>query len=282
MNNSILMVHPFFFIIAYFFLIGILVGILSVLFGVGGGLVIVPAISIFLEYFGYAHNLAMKTAVATSLLTILFSTLNVLRHQHKNGYVPWHLLQKFLPAVMLGSLTGAVLASKVPGIWLTYLFIIFLVYVIVRALWDKNFKTAYRMEDFIEPSQLNKNIVGLIVGMLSALIGVGGNIFLIPYLRYYRFPMKNAAALTVGLVPFLAFIGSIGYFIEGIGLDEKIMPPYSVGYVNLPAFVFILMGSFFGAIGGEKLLGRIYDTLQAKAYLIFLLIILVGMLLSLS
>lgn len=281
MNSSALMIHPFLFIIPYFLLIGILVGILSMLFGVGGGLVIVPATSIFLEYFGYAHNLTMKTAVATSLLTILFSTLNVLRHQHKNGYVPWRLLRQFLPCVMLGSLTGAVLASKVPGTWLSYLFIIFLVYVIVRALWDKNFKTAYRMEDFIEPSRWSKNIVGAVVGMLSALIGVGGNVFLIPYLRYYRFPMKSAAALTVGLVPFLAFMGSVGYFVEGIGLDEKIMPPYSVGYVNLPAFALILIGSFFGAMWGQKLLGRMHDTLQAKTYVIFLLIILVGMLMSL-
>ena len=266
------MIHDLIFILPYFFIIGILVGSLSMIFGIGGGLVIVPAISVFLQYFGYSHSVSMKTAVATSLLTIMGSSLNVLRHHHRSGHVPWFLVRKFLPCIITGSFIGSMIASQVPGHWLTYLFIIFLFYIIARALFGTNFKTTYHMQDFIEPGLINKNIVGFIVGILSVLIGVSGNILFMPYLRYYKFPMKNATAFTVGLAPCLAFIGSLGYFIEGIQLSKKMMPPYSLGYINLPAFLFIMLGSFLGARIGRKLLKLTDDQLQAKVYLIFLMV----------
>lgn len=267
------MIHEPLFILPYFFIIGALVGLLSMIFGIGGGLVIVPAISVFLQYSGYNHNVAMKTAVATSLFTIMGSTLNVLRHHHRSGNVPWFLVRKFLPCIIVGSVIGSIISSQVPGNWLAYLFIIFLFYIIVRAFFGKNFKTTYQMKDFIEPGLINKNIVGFIVGMLSVLIGVGGNILFIPYLRHYKFPMKNATAFTVGLAPCLAFIGGFGYLIEGMHLSKKMMSPYSIGYINLPAFILIMLGSFLGARMGRKLLKLVDDQLQAKTYLIFLMVI---------
>jgi len=267
------MTHDLLFILPYFFIVGILVGLLSMLFGIGGGLVMVPAISVFLQYSGFSHSIAMKTAVATSLITIMASTLSVLHYQHRSGYVPWCLVRKFLPCVVAGSVIGSMIASQVSGNLLTYLFIIFLFYVIVRCWFGKNFKTAYQIEDFIEPGLISKNIVGFIVGVLSVLIGVGGNVLFMPYLRYYKFPMKNATAFTVALAPCLALIGSVGYCIEGINLSKKIMPAYSIGYINLPAFVFIMLGSFLGARIGRKLLKHINDQLQAKIYLIFLMVV---------
>jgi hypothetical protein len=275
------MFHELIFVVPYFLVVGILVGLLSMLFGIGGGLIIVPAVSLFLQYSGYAHNLAMKSAVATSLLTIMISALNVLHRHHKNNNVPWVLICKFLPCVVIGSLVGSVVSSVVPGVWLAYLFVIFLFCVIVHAVCAKNFKTAYQLDDFVEPGLLNKNTVGFTVGLLSVLIGVGGNILLVPYLRHYKFPMKNATAFTVGLMPALAFIGSIGYFIEGLSLGENSLPPYSVGYVNMPAFGLIILGSFLGAFFGQKMLAFIHDKVQAKAYLIFLVVIFCCMVCSL-
>jgi uncharacterized membrane protein YfcA len=248
------------------------------IFGVGGGSIIVPAVSIFLHRIGYSHNISMKTAIATSLITIMASTLNVLYQKNKIGDMPWALIGKFLPFVLTGGLIGSIIASKISGELLTYLFMAFLLYIIVYSFLNKNFKTSYQLTDFTEPPTVKRSVVGFFIGTLSILIGISGNILFIPYLRYYKCPMKTATAFTIGIMPALAFIGSMGYLIAGIHLNEAKMPAYSLGYINLPIFILIFFGSFIGAFFGQKLLKYINDNIQAQAYLIFLMIIFLLML----
>lgn len=269
----------FIFIIPYFLAIGLLVGVLSMVFGIGGGLVIVPATDLFLKYLGFSPDLSMKCAIATSLMTIMFSTINVLYRQNKSGNVLWVLVSKFIPFVIAGGLTGAVITTMVSGVLLNYLFIIFLFYVTMHSMLKRNFKTPYQLEDFREPSLFNRGIVGFIIGNLSILMGIGGNILFVPYLRHYKLPMKNATAFTVAIMPLLALIGSIGYIIDGLHTTIN-MPPYSLGYINLPALVLILLGSFLGAYIGQRLIAHITDKIQARAYIGFLVIILIMMLSS--
>jgi uncharacterized membrane protein YfcA len=269
----------FIFIIPYFLAIGLLVGVLSMVFGIGGGLVIVPALDLFLKYLGFSPDLSMKCAIATSLMTIMVSTLNVLYRQSKSGNVLWVMVSKFLPFVIAGGLVGSAITTIVSGLLLNYLFIIFLFYVTMHSMLKRDFKTPYKLEDFREPSLFSRGIVGFIIGNLSILMGIGGNILFVPYLRHYKLPMKNATAFTVAIMPLLALIGSIGYIIEGLHTTIN-MPPYSLGYVNLPALVLILLGSFLGAYIGQRLIARITDKIQARAYIGFLVIILILMLSS--
>jgi uncharacterized protein len=273
------MLQELVFMLPYFFIVGILVGTLSMLFGIGGGLVIVPATDLFLEHMGYPHSLAMKIAVATSLVTIFASTLNVLRKQNKSGYVLWPLVSKFLPYTVAGGLTGSILSHQVSGNFLTYLFIAFLTFVIIQALSNKNFRTPHTLADFREPSLFSRGLMGFIVGNLSILIGVGGNVLLVPYLRYFKLPMKNATAFTVAIMPLLALIGSIGYLVSGLHATDT-LPPYSFGYINVPAFALIFAGSFLGAIIGGRILKHLTDKIQARAYLSLLVVILCLMLSS--
>ncbi|MBP9726070.1 MAG: sulfite exporter TauE/SafE family protein [Gammaproteobacteria bacterium] len=264
----------------YFFLIGVVVGISSMVFGIGGGLIIVPAVSLFLQFIGYSHDIAMKAAVATSLVTIIASTLNSLYKQHKLQNVPWSLVSKFLPFVIMGGITGSILSNFVSGIFLSYLFIIFLSAVILFSFFNKNFTASYKFKEFKEPSKLSARIVGFMVGSLSVLMGVGGNILFVPYLRRYKLPMKNATAFTLSIMPLLALIGTLGYMATSMHVGETKMPPYSIGYINMPAFILITCGSFLGAYFGQKLLMRIRDKFHANAYLFFLMIILLLMIQS--
>ncbi len=267
-------------IFTYFFLIGIVVGVLSMVFGIGGGLIIVPAVSIFLQFTGYSHDVAMKTAVATSLVTIIASTLNSLYKQHRLQNVPWSLVGKFLPSVIIGGVAGSILSNFVTGIFLSYLFIIFLLIVIILSFFNKNFTASYEFKEFKEPRRLSTRVVGFLVGILSVLMGIGGNVLFVPYLRCYKLPMKNATAFTLGVMPLLALIGTLGYMATSMHMGETKMPPYSIGYINMPAFIFITCGSFLGAFFGRKLLVRISDKLQANAYLFFLIIVLLLMIQS--
>lgn len=265
--------HELIFMVPYFLIVGLLVGTLSMLFGIGGGLVIVPTVTLFLEHTGYSHSLSMKIAVATSLVTIFASTLNVLYKQNKNGNVLWVLVSKFLPFAVAGGLTGSILSHSLSGSFLSYLFIAFLIFVITQAILNKEFKTAHKLSDFREPSLFSRGIVSFFVGNVSILIGVGGNVLFVPYLRYFKLPMKNATAFTVAIMPMLALIGSIGYLISGFNARD-VMPPYSFGYINVPAFALIFAGSFIGAMIGNRLLKHMNDRMQARAYLGLLFVIL--------
>ena len=274
------MFEPALLMFTYFFLIGIVVGVSSMVFGIGGGLIIVPAVSLFLQFIGYSHDIAMKAAVATSLLTIIASTLNSLYKQHKLQNVPWSLAGKFLPFVIMGGIAGSILSNFVTGILLSYLFIIFLFTVILFSFFNKNFTASHKFKEFKEPSKLSTIIVGFMVGSLSVLMGVGGNVLFVPYLRHYKLPMKNATAFTLSVMPLLALIGTLGYMATSIHVGETKMPPYSIGYINMPAFILITSGSFLGAYFGQKLLMRIRDKFHANAYLFFLMIILLLMIQS--
>jgi uncharacterized membrane protein YfcA len=274
------MSHELLFMLPYFLLIGLAVGVLSMMFGIGGGLVIVPGVSLFLQYLGYSHSISMKVAVATSLLTIMFSTLNVLYRQNKLGNVPWALIAQFIPFVVLGSMLGVVVSSQLSGVVLSYIFVIALFGIIVHSFFKKGFKAAYSLTDFQQPSGVSRVSISFVVGALSILIGIGGNVLFVPYLRHYRFPMKNATAFTVGVMPLLALIGSIGYLFEGLHVHPALLPAYCLGYVNVPACLLIVAGSFAGAILGQKLLTHINDKVQAKAYLCFLVVIFILMLRS--
>lgn len=271
------MSHLLVFMVPYFFIIGIFVGILSMLFGIGGGLLIVPAVDLFLEHTGFSHGLSMKVAVATSLVTIFASALNVLYRQNKNGNVLWPLVSKFLPFTVAGGLTGVILAHALSGAFLTYLFVVFLALVIIQALLNKEFNVGHTLADFKEPSLFSRGVVGFVVGNLSLLIGVGGNVLFVPYLRYFKLPIKNATAFTVAIMPLLALIGSIGYAVSGMQ-SREILPPYSLGYVNLPAFGLIFLGSFIGAFIGSGILKHLTDKIQSRAYLCLLIIVFLLML----
>lgn len=266
------------FMVPYFCVIGIFVGLLSMLFGVGGGLVIVPGVDLFLLHMGFTASLSMKMAVATSLMTIFFSTLNVLYKQNKNGVVLWPLVFKFLPFVILGALVGVLISSMISGVYLKFLFVMFLAFIIVYSFFKKDFESSYQLHDFRMPHLLNRAVIGFFVGSLSVLIGVGGNIMLMPYLRYFKLPMKNATAFTVALMPFLAMIASVIYVIDGLRVTE-VLPPYSLGYVSVPAVLLIFSGSFLGAMFGQRLLKHLTDKIQARAYLIFLMLVFLLMLL---
>jgi uncharacterized membrane protein YfcA len=259
------------FLLVYFSTIGLAVGVLSMLFGIGGGLLIVPATFLALTYNGLPADIAMKMAVATSLFTIFASSLNILYKQHKAGFVLWPHVKTILPFLLIGSLFGFYLAHHFSGNILRWLFTFFLIVIIIRSLLNKNFTNTHQLTDFTQPSRVSFGCVGVIVGTLSILLGVGGNVILIPYLRHFKMPMKNATAFTVALMPILALVGSIGYLKMGLSISG--LPKYSLGYIYLPAFILIQFGAFIGAELGKQLLARIDDRFQAKAYNGMLIII---------
>lgn len=263
------------FYLQLFFLpfIGFFLGILSMLYGLGGGVIIIPAVFLFLKHLGYDPEIAMEIAVGTSMLNVFASTVTASWRHYRQGNTLWNLVYQFAPFIIIGAIIGVVLVHHFSGEQLRRVFIAFLAYILFHSLFNRNFKQPWKMEDYRPPSIKSTGIVGIMIGALSVLVGVGGGTLIIPYLRAHRMPMLQATAMSATVAPMLAFVGSLGYF--GVHLNPT--PPYTYGSINLPIFACIFVGSSIGVFYGE-IIGKYFDEAwRTKSFPILIAVILAMM-----
>lgn len=235
-------------LIIYCALLGSAVGFLAGLLGIGGGLVIVPILSIILLKFDVlAAEQVVVTAVATSLASILFTATSSAWAHHKNANVPWHLAPWIMTGVALGALISGFLAALLPE---KIVRIVFAVSVVLIAL--KMFFSSKSLPN-TERTMPNKGLLTFfttITGGLSAMIGIGGGALLVPLLTYFSIDMKKAigCASACGIV--IALFGSIGYITSGS--EYFALADGFAGFVYLPALLGIVCTSWFTAPLGAK------------------------------
>ncbi len=264
--------HDFFILLIFLPFIGFFMGILSILYGLGGGVVIIPVIYIFLRYLNYDQSLAVKISIGTSMLNVLFSTAIAGYQHHKDQNILWGVVKHLIPFVVIGSIIGVILVHVFSGQILKYVFIVFLIGILIYSLFNRNFKQAWKLQDYQEPSQTSAGILGLAMGTFSVLVGIGGGTIILPYLRHYRMPMINATAVSTVIAPVLALIGSLGFFT--IHLHNT--PPYTIGAINLPIFIAVFIGSWLGIQFGRLISPHFSDHWRARTFpiLIALMVIL--------
>lgn len=251
--------------ILIFFVTGILTGLLSTLFGIGGGLIVVPMCYLIFHFMGYSSSVVMHVALGTSLAVMIITVSNSLYQHHRSGNILKQVVWPLFPFVALGAILGSIASDFVHSDWLRYFFMFFLAFVILNALIDKSFQTTRSVDD-IKPFQpWLRVVVGFFTGIISVLLGVAGSVITVPYFRKHNVPMANASACALCLAPAVAIFGIIGYLVTG--WDATNLPPYCLGYVNLPAGIALAAGTFFGAPMGVKLLTRFEDQVIAKAYI---------------
>ena len=252
---------------------GVVAGVLSGMFGLGGGVVIVPILYVFLKHIGVPEEVNMHIAVATSLAVMIVTTCNSIWSHHRKGHIMWPLMAKLAPWMILGSILATILAHFVHADWLRYLFILMLVYIILNSIFKKGFTEKYQISDFREPPKVLGRCVSAAVGFFAVLLGVGGSLFTVPFFRRFKCPMTQASALAVALTPCVSIFGAAGYIIAGMhaGVDF----PYDVGYIYLPAFIGISIGTLFGVPVGTKLSSSLDDRYLARTYIVLLFIFLV-------
>lgn len=263
--------------ILIFLCTGILTGLLSTLFGIGGGLIVVPiSYLVFHLLLNYPTSVVMHLALGTSLTIMLITVVNSLYRHYKAGNI---LLKQvalpLIPYITLGALIGAYTSQFIHGNILRYCFMAFLAMIIINAFFDKDFKRSFSISDIRPFNPWLRATVGLITGAASVLLGVAGSIITLPYFRKHGVPMANAAASALCLAPSIAIVGMIGYL--ATGLDVSGLPPYSIGYINIPAAAAISAGTFIGAPLGVRLLTHFEDKFIAVAYVGLLILTLVLM-----
>lgn len=244
---------------------GAVAGILAGLLGIGGGVIIVPIVTLLFEGQGIPHGLAIKLALGTSLATIVVTAISSIYTHNRKGAVDWGLFRIMGPSVFVGSLIGAGLADAIPGDVLYVAFVVFLFAVSVQMTLSR--VSAHRGL----PGSAGLAGTSTVVGIVSALMGIGGGAMHVPFLSYCGVPVKRAIATAAAVGLPLASSATIGYIIGG--LDEPGIPPGSIGYVNLPVFGGVVAASLLFAPLGATLAHKLPDMLLRRLFAVFLFLL---------
>ncbi|HYE35763.1 sulfite exporter TauE/SafE family protein [Methylocaldum sp.] len=230
---------------------GSLAGVLSGLFGIGGGVVIVPFLVWFFSKRGFPPDSVMIMAVATSLATIVVTSISAVYAHHRLGAVRWNTVFRLAPGILIGSIAGSVIADQLPAHWFKLIFALFLLYVGGRILID--LKTESSQNRVL--SGWLYSAAGVGIGAVSSILGIGGGTLSVPFLVKCRFPIRNAVAISSACGFPIAVAGSLTYI--ALGWEKPVLPVWSLGYVYLPAFAGIVTTSIPFAPVGAKLAHRV-------------------------
>jgi uncharacterized membrane protein YfcA len=246
-------------------LLGAVSGVLAGLFGIGGGLVIVPVLAILFAEQGFPTELIMIISVATSLATIIFTSISSVIAHHRLNSVLWHRVQTLAPGIMAGSAIGAVVADHIDSDILRSIFIIYLVTVGVQMALQ--WKPQPGQE---QPSKELDFGAAVIMGLLSSLLGIGGGTLTVPFLVHFQTPMRNAVAIASACGLPISLVGTVSYAL--LGRDALQLPEWSLGYIYLPAFLGIVLTSIYTAPIGAKLAHKL-PAEELKRYFSLLLFV---------
>ncbi|MCB0925192.1 MAG: sulfite exporter TauE/SafE family protein [Mycobacterium sp.] len=260
---------------------GLVAGLLAGMFGLGGGLTIVPALSIALPLQGVLPGQVMHLAVGTSLgamfLTALYTTL--LRRRH--GDLDLAVFGRLLPPVVAGAIAGALLGGFLPGHLLRIFFIAFVAYMIVRAL-RQHFRSAARVGEGTTtqrsptiPSAASRWVSGTATGLTGALLGMGAAVITVPYLKGAGYRIQTASAVAAGLSAVIGLGAGAGYILGGMGAEG--LPEGAIGYLYLPAFVGMTIGALIGSPFGVRISHRMNELRQFWLFLAYLVVVLIAM-----
>lgn len=226
---------------------GLMGGLLAGLLGVGGGIVIVPVLYHVFATVGIAETLRMKIAVATSLATIIATSAVSIRSHYQRGAVDHDLLKIWWLPILAGVVMGTLLGGFVNGQFLSLVFASVALLVALRMLLSGNGAKLY--DGF--PNGFAKWFTGIIVGLVSALMGIGGGTLSVPILSAFGYDIRRAVGTAAAIGFIIAIPGTIGYILTG--LDIEGLPPFSLGYLNWAGALVLVPLTMLMAPVGAKL-----------------------------
>lgn len=247
-------------------LVGLMAGFLAGLLGVGGGLVIVPALLAVFHLADFATELHQHLALGTSLATIAFTGLASMRAHHAKGAVRWDIVRQMTPGILLGTFVGAQIAGLISTRGLQWIFVIFAVLVAIQMLLDFKPKPSRQL-----PGTVGLFSAGSLIGLVSSWVGIGGGSLSVPLLCAWNVPVKTAIGSSSALGIPIAIAGAIGYIYSGYGIAT--LPPYSIGYVHIPSLICIVIASFPMAKLGAAVAHRLPVPTLKKCFATLLLVL---------
>jgi uncharacterized protein len=251
---------------------GLLAGLVGGLFGVGGGIVIVPALYALFTGLGVDEAVRMHLAVGTSLSTIIATSARSLSAHAKSGAVDFALLRAWSPWIALGAVIGAVLASFSNTQILLIVFGLGLLLAVAQMGFGD---PAWRVTPD-PPAGVARVAVAGALGLVSAMMGIGGGTFGVPILTLCGRSIHQAVATASGFGAAIAAPAALGYIVAG--WSHHGLPPWSLGFVSLPGFVILGALTALTAPIGARLAHRLPQRTLKRGFAIFLTIVAVNML----
>ena len=226
--------------------LGLSTGFLAGLLGIGGGMMMVPFITLILSGRAVGPDLAVKMAIATSMATIIFTSISSVRAHHKRGAVRWELVKGLAPGIILGGFIASLgVFSLLKGSSLALFFAVFVSFSATQMFLDKKPAPTRQV-----PGTAGLMGAGSVIGFLSGLVGAGGGFISVPFMTWCNVAIHNAVATSAALGLPIALANVVGYVVAGQSVQH--LPSYSFGYIWLPALLVIASCSVLTAPLGAR------------------------------
>lgn len=250
-------------------LLGASTGFFAGLLGIGGGMIMVPFLTFFFGHSNVPPELIVHMAIATSMTTIIFTSLSSVRAHHKKGAVRWDIVLGLAPGIILGGLIGGgKIFTLLKTAWLSMFFAGFVGFSAYQMLKNKKPKASRSL-----PSKTGMIGVGGAIGFISSLVGAGGGFLSVPFMTWCNVAIHNAVATSAALGFPIALASALGYILGGLNIPG--LPAHSLGYVYLPALLCIAIASVLTAPLGAKVAHQL-DVGQLKRVFALVLFCLAG------
>ena len=253
-------------------LVGAVAGFFAGLFGIGGGLMIVPVLVYLLPMVGVPEPLLMSTALGTSFATIVITGFSSAQRHHKLGNVVWSAVKVLAPSIMLSVFICGFFIGKLDRDISSKLFACLVVYLAVKMVLSIKPKTNKTVKPLTTQSSI---IGGILIGMASSAAGIGGGGFIVPFLNSRGIDMKKAIGSSAFCGMLLGTSGMFSFMLSGWG--NAAMPEYSFGYIYFPAVLCITATSFFTSKLGATATSKLPVPTLKKGFALLLITIAVDM-----
>lgn len=238
-------------------------GTLAGLLGVGGGLVIVPVLALLYQWQGLPVELVMQLAIGTSLATIVFTSLSSALAHHRRGAVRWPLVAQLSAGILAGGWLGGFVAVWLGGARLALLFGLFELGIAWYMLAGRDVPAGRA-----RPRGLRNALAGIAIGLLSALLGIGGGTLTVPWLTWQRVDIRHAVGTSAACGFTIALAGTAGFVASG--WEQPGLPAGSSGFVYWPAVAGISVASVLTAPLGARLAHRVERRRLRRTFALFL------------
>ncbi|PKM30771.1 MAG: hypothetical protein CVV07_06000 [Gammaproteobacteria bacterium HGW-Gammaproteobacteria-11] len=247
-----------------YLILGGFAGTLAGLFGVGGGMIIVPVLVYSFALQGFSAEVATHMAVGTSLATIAFTSINAIRAHHLKGAVRWPLFVWMTLGIVFGTVLGALTAALIAGPLLQKIIGVFAICIAIQMGFELKPKA-----DKDVPGKAMLTGAGGVIGWASAIFGIGGGSLTVPFLVWRSIPMQQAVATSSACGLPIAIAGALSFIWTGWAAEP--LPEWSLGYVYLPALLGIAATSMLFAGFGARLAHRLSQRLLKRLFALLLL-----------
>ena len=225
--------------------LGIFVGFFAGLFGIGGGLIMVPVLLFLFDAQHLNEQYNLQLALGTAMAAILFSAAYSARIHHVHGAVNFTIVLTMTPGLLLGTMLGTLFASQAPTIYLTIFFATFVYFAAIQML--LNFDPGANRK---LPGPLGMTLAGTCIGAISSLVSIGGGTISIPFMLRHNIQLRHAIGTSAALGFPIAIGGTVGYISTGLSLGT--LPHNTLGFIYLPALALLATGSLLTTSLGAK------------------------------